>query len=903
MRKLFSLIAAVLFAGSMMATPYTLTFNYYDNAGSDKSAAETTLEGLFDEASMAYVDSAFNGVILEKVYLGRKYKDKVSGDSIFSNIKFGTSSAAGTLKFALKNMHVDSVIFRAAMYGDAEGGDGFSVNGTAFTLSAGNKTFENLTYVPSAAINSLEIVQTKANKGRFYLTSITVYPSEGVVPPTPVGCNWDEIAFLGNGSGNAAYTDRFKVCAGDPAPTSIVNIQAPGWAAEPGIYVTFPSAAFGAISLDASQYAIDGAGIVLYVSAFLYDAEKEVTIVCDNVTYTLTVKNANPEVAPVETITCAEVYNKAKNDEVALNDVTVTYVNGKNVWVKDATASMLLYLSADATWAAGDVLSGVVGVVDIYKGLYEVKPNADQVAAVVATAGEAPAAEELAVITEATDVNKYIVLKNVAVSGAFESNKLTMTVGENTYELYNKFNSNYAFDATKTYNITGIVSIYNTLQVLFIDAEDVTPVEPETIPTVAPAVPAHAEADVMGVYCSHYTVNNAHFGISGWAGAYQTLDLSGTAVGYWDNMTWECIIDPANTDAAHDFSAYENIHIDMWAPQAAKIKFTAEAFPGGGYKDGIVVDLAQGWNNLDFALSEFPGNYDFSTLKCFVFEQYQTPAGESFEHNPFAFANLYFWNASGSTIKIDIESEVQYTDYVAQGGWWQFMAENKDYSISISNIYTTQAAGTYTVADLDADYSYIFRKADSVEIAFVEGSFVLTEGADGSRTIQGVVTGDDSNVYDIKLVFRIPTPQTIVDVQIPQWGVLDAAEIYGYTGTLFYGEAADSTYIQFVVLGNNPIGTFTYDDMLPSATGIEVGGEYKPIYSMDVTVNVSDAQRAIVTADILCLNNTLYRVTTISGEGVDNINAAVKAIKRLVNGNVVIEKAGVRYSINGQVIR
>jgi len=255
------------------------------------------------------------------------------------------------------------------------------------------------------------------------------------------------------------------------------------------------------------------------------------------------------------------------------------------------------------------------------------------------------------------------------------------------------------------------------------------------------------------------------------------------------------------------------------------------------------------------------------------------------------------------TIVIDIESEVQYTDYVAQAGWWQFMADNDEYSISISNVSTTQAAGTYTIADLDADYTYLFRVADSTKIHFVAGSFVLTEGEDGSRTIEGVVTGDDEKIYSIKLVFRIPTPATTVNVEIPNWGVADAAEIYSYTGTVFYGEAADSTYIQFVVLGNNPIGTFTYDDMLPTATGIEVGGEYKAIYSMDVTVNASDAQRAIITMDILCYNNTLYHVTTHIGEGINAVEAAQKAVKMIQNGQVVIIKNGVHYNINGAVIR
>ena len=657
---------------------------------------------------------------------------------------------------------------------------------------------------------------------------------------------------------------------------------------------------------------------------------------------------------------------------------------------------------------------------------------------------------------------------------------------------------------------------------------EVTPVEPETIPTTAPAVPAQEEANVMGIYCNHYATNNAHFGISGWAGAYQTLDLSGTAVGYWTDMTWECIIDPANTDAAHDFSAYENIHVDMWAPAAAKIKFTAEAVAGGNYKDGQVLDLVQGWNSFDIALADWAGNYDFANLKCFCLEQYQTPAGESFEGNPFAIANIYFWNTpaladptncaeareaalsvsgnnvyykdstvytiegyvtaiqtayndtyhnisfwmadaadggnviqayraacasaeaapvvgdkvqvtgaltkynttpefgagctfvitehaapgedpvnlgpktiaeflelanmkdtciltgiidsvvntqygnfnlvdatgkvyvyglltaageskkcyeeenlaagdtltikaiynlynnkpqvknaifvevkhvpvipvEGDTIVIDIESEVEYVDYVAEAGWWQFMAENDVYSISISNISTTQAAGVYTVADLDADYTYIEIKATEAYIAFVDGSLTLTEGADGSRTIEGVMAGDDNNIYNIKLVFRIPTPETTVNVEIPMWGVADASEYYGITGYIFYGETADkSIYVQLVIPGSNPLGTFTYDDCYARGTGIQVGEDYQSIYSMNINVEVTAEGRAIITADILCLNNTLYHVTTPYGEGFESVEAAVKAVKKLINGNVVIEKAGVRYSINGQVIR
>ena len=178
-----------------------------------------------------------------------------------------------------------------------------------------------------------------------------------------------------------------------------------------------------------------------------------------------------------------------------------------------------------------------------------------------------------------------------------------------------------------------------------------------TAPETAPAAPTQPEADVMAIYCNHYATNNANFGISGWAGAYDILDIDGTIIAAWTSMSWECIIDPAHTDDPHDFSAYEQIHVDMWAPAAAKIKFTAEAVAGGNYKDGQVLDLSEGWNSFDIAVADWAGGYDFTNLKCFVLEQYQTPEGASFEGNAFAIANVYFWKKVSAVDNVNVDTQ------------------------------------------------------------------------------------------------------------------------------------------------------------------------------------------------------------------------------------------------------
>jgi hypothetical protein len=164
-------------------------------------------------------------------------------------------------------------------------------------------------------------------------------------------------------------------------------------------------------------------------------------------------------------------------------------------------------------------------------------------------------------------------------------------------------------------------------------------------PTTAPAAPTAAEDDVLAIYCDQYKTNNLHFGISGWAGAYEVLDIDSTKIGYWTAMTWECIIDPLNTDAAHDLSGYKKLHVDLWAPKSAQIQVTVEAVAGGNYKDGQLVDLVQGWNSVDFVVADWKDGYDFKNVKCFVFEKY------NIEGKPFAFANIYFYDKEAQGIE------------------------------------------------------------------------------------------------------------------------------------------------------------------------------------------------------------------------------------------------------------
>ena len=130
-------------------------------------------------------------------------------------------------------------------------------------------------------------------------------------------CEWENIEWLGDGSPEQTFGNQFKICKDGTQP-GVVNIQKPGWAAETGIYLTFPSAAFGEISLPESKYVKEGAGIVFYLSAFTAK-ETEVSVICESNEIIFTVYNdkgtdeatalinTKPEVKAVKTVINGQV--------------------------------------------------------------------------------------------------------------------------------------------------------------------------------------------------------------------------------------------------------------------------------------------------------------------------------------------------------------------------------------------------------------------------------------------------------------------------------------------------------------------------------------------------------------------------------------------------------------------
>ena len=251
-----------------------------------------------------------------------------------------------------------------------------------------------------------------------------------------------------------------------------------------------------------------------------------------------------------------------------------------------------------------------------------------------------------------------------------------------------------------------------------------------------------------------------------------------------------------------------------------------------------------------------------------------------------------------------------WTDVVAEEGWWQIMGSDEAYDFSISNVKTTETAGVYTIDDLDADYSYIslYGEKDTTDVAFVDGSVTVAVSAEGIVTVNGTLVGSDGNNYIFNLTYKDPTAENTVNVAIPEWKLVDDYVAYL---SLFAvaGEDANGTYVQLALYmpeeATEIAGDYTEEDFDLQYFGsyvADANGDYR-IFSATIKVAQNEDGKVFVTADILCYNNTLYKVTTPVGQGISNTAVETKAVKTLRNGTLVIEKAGVKYNAQGAVLR
>ena len=149
--------------------PYTLKFNGTGTSSDSGQSLAADVAAIFTEDCKDLVASVETA---DKIFAARMIAEEKS------SLKLGTTSVKGALEFTLAfPQEVDYIIVNATQYGD--NASEITVNGTAFTLNAGNKVPQDCKFVPSGELSTIKIEQSSSE--RLYLRYITIYP-KGTAP-------------------------------------------------------------------------------------------------------------------------------------------------------------------------------------------------------------------------------------------------------------------------------------------------------------------------------------------------------------------------------------------------------------------------------------------------------------------------------------------------------------------------------------------------------------------------------------------------------------------------------------------------------------------------------------------------------------------------------------------------
>ena len=162
----------------------------------------------------------------------------------------------------------------------------------------------------------------------------------------------------------------------------------------------------------------------------------------------------------------AEIDYTTDGTEYKLAPITVVYVNGKSIYVQDATGAGLIYGSA-LTVNAGDLVSGLVVTTKVFNKLPELETTATN-EDVTIISGDAPSPVEATAAPVAAEVNKYLLLKGVVfaadattLSGNYAQNVTASFKGEKV-TIRDNFKITDGTILAGTYEIEGFVCLYNT---------------------------------------------------------------------------------------------------------------------------------------------------------------------------------------------------------------------------------------------------------------------------------------------------------------------------------------------------------------------------------------------------------------------------------------------------------
>ncbi len=352
----------------------------------------------------------------------------------------------------------------AAMFGfNNEPYDFFNEGGLTLTLSPADEPDpkpSTATFVDFDFVNKQYGIDNGRGDGASYFKTASV---------DTANVHLDLTSYSGNGF--RFWSDGLRVYKGSDS----IVVTAPGHVIS--TVVLNMKSAKGTVALNDATATTLNVGQNVFNCGNLEEAKLDFTLTGTSAIETMTVvldgEPGETKTIEVENIAAFLEAADANSTSKITGDVTVTYHNGKYLFVTDATGSLEVYGELDKTYTNGTKLSGIAGVYSMKNNMPQMTAKASAFTA--GTQGEAVAPVEFDAAT--AQLGQYVELTDTAITetdGKFYIGDL---------QLYDQFKlEGLELKAAEKATVTGIYGVYNSVKEIFVtevkyDGEGDDPVE------------------------------------------------------------------------------------------------------------------------------------------------------------------------------------------------------------------------------------------------------------------------------------------------------------------------------------------------------------------------------------------------------------------------------------------
>lgn len=251
----------------------------------------------------------------------------------------------------------------------------------------------------------------------------------------------------------------------------------------------------------------------------------------------------------------------------------------------------------------------------------------------------------------------------------------------------------------------------------------------------------------------------------------------------------------------------------------------------------------------------------------------------------------------------DLTINADYFDWL---GVIKFEASDANNAISLNvnaNGKGAQMAGEYVAG---TNFNGTVTPTDGIETEIYSGSIVIAVAENGDVTLTGTVLGANTIEYTLNLKYIKPEP-IVNNIEITE---VDITQRSGLVRYILSNADYDFYFAINLASGEDVESGKTYtfaDDMganTNSSFGMDKSHNYID-YASATFVKTVSASQIKIEVSIVDVNGNTWNLTYTEPvpTAVDAINAENNAVKRIVNGQVVIEKNGVFYNILGTEIK